>query len=410
VHYVARQPILDARGRLHGYDLLFREFRETVFRGDRELASRTILDDTVLFGLERYTNGLPAFVECTEETLIEGLVQVLPPSMTVLRISAGEEPSAELVASCLPLKAAGFRLALDNYSPSRRLQPLADRADYLCVELDRLDPLRQQTQPFQYNSPMQRFKTGSGSSVARLARKVDSQADFEYARAAGFTLFQGSYFCQPQLLKNRKVPANRFFQFELLRHLNDGLLDLRKIAGLVLRDAALTYRLLRLVNSPFCALRQEVRSIESAILFLGEDTFRRIATLSILSEFNGGQPPEILQMSLLRARFCALAADTCTLNPAEQYLLGILSLLPAMLGIPMEALTPSLPLRPPIREALEGSPNPERSLLTWLECHERGNWPQCDCLAANHELNVGRLLHCYAEAVDWAKTTLHATG
>ena len=70
VHYVSRQPILDVRGRLHGYDLLFREFRETVFRGDRELASRTILDDSVLFGLERYTSGLPAFVECTAETLI----------------------------------------------------------------------------------------------------------------------------------------------------------------------------------------------------------------------------------------------------------------------------------------------------------------------------------------------------
>ena len=409
VHYVSRQPILDVRGRLHGYDLIFREFRETVFRGDRELASRTILDDSVLFGLERYTSGLPAFVECTAETLIEGLVQVLPPSMTVLRIPAAEEPSPELIAACLPLKAAGFRLALDNYTPHRRLQPLAERADYFCCDLDRLAP-RPQPQPFQLNAPMPRFKSGSGLSVARLARKVDTLEDFEYARAAGFTLFQGSYFCQPQMLKNRKVPANRFFQFELLRHLNGGWLDLRKISELVLRDAALTYRLLRLVNSPFCALRQEVRSIESAILFLGEDTFRRIATLSILSEFNGGQPPEILQMSLLRARFCALAADTCTLNPAEQYLLGILSLLPAMLGIPMEALTPSLPLRPPIREALEGTPNAERSLLTWLECHERGDWPQCDCLAATHELDVGRLLFCYVEAVGWAKATLHATG
>ncbi len=395
--YVARQPVLDAKGRVHGYELLFRDAPGTLQPGDRDIASRTILDDTVLFGLDRYTNGLPAFVHCTAETLTQSLVEVLPPSMTVLLVPAAEEPVADLVAACLRLKGMGFRLALNDYAPHRKLQPLLDRADYLCIDFSRPEAKHRQPPP-------------SGKSpIARLARKVETQKDWEQARASGFTLFQGGYFCQPMVLKNRKVPTNRFFHFELLRHLNSEFIDLRKVAELVLRDAALTYRLLRLVNSPFCAIRQEVRSIESAILYLGEDTFRRIATLAILSEFNSDQTPEILQMALLRGRFCALAAEACTLNPAEQYLLGILSLLPAMLGIPMEALTPSLPLRPRVREALEGENNAERSLLTWLECHERGDWTACDCIVQGHSLSSAGLIHCYVEALAWAKSTLHAT-
>jgi c-di-GMP-related signal transduction protein len=406
--YVARQPILDARGRVHGYELLFRDGPEALLphmgpldkptQNDRDMASHVVLDDTVLFGLERYTNGLPAFVHCTAESLIKGLVHVLPPSMTVLLIPTGTEPAPDLVHACLGLKASGFRLALNDYVPCRKLQPLAERADYLCLDMSRVD-VKRRPQALLPGHP----------SIASMVRKVDSQPDYDRARAAGFTLFQGSYFCQPQLIKNRKVPSNRFFHFELMRHLNREYIDLRKVAELVLRDAALTYRLLRLVNSPLYAMRQEIRSIESALLILGEDAFKRIATLAILSEFNADQSPEILQMALVRARFCTLAADTCTLNPAEQYLLGILSLLPAMLGLPMEALTPTLPLRPRICEALEGAEIPERGLLSWLECHERGDWAACDAIVLANELSLGKLVHCYAEAVDWAKATLHAT-
>src|SRR5580704_904548 len=81
--FVARQPILDLRGRIHGYELLYRKGTERAFSGDCELASRTVLDDTVLFGIERFTGGTLAFIHCTSETLTEDLVSVLPSDMAV---------------------------------------------------------------------------------------------------------------------------------------------------------------------------------------------------------------------------------------------------------------------------------------------------------------------------------------
>ncbi|MDR3775054.1 MAG: HDOD domain-containing protein [Terracidiphilus sp.] len=316
--------------------------------------------------------------------------------MTVLVIPARAEPTSRLVDACLELKAGGFQLALDDSAWHAQLRPVAERADYVAVDFSFLDSagranLRQQL---------------SRLPVAKIAKKVETPEDYRQATAAGFTLFQGIYFCQPELVKSRKVPANRFFHFELLRHLNRETMDLKKVSELVQRDASLTYRLLRLVNSPLCAIRREVRSIESALLIVGEETFRRIANLAILSELNADQPPEILQMALLRARFCGLAAELCALDSEEQYLLGLLSLLPAMLGLPMEALTSSLPLRAEIREALEGTANHERTLLVWLEFHERGDWAACDAIVAANDLNLKRLIRCYGDAVDWAKSTL----
>ena len=86
LRYVARQPILDIRGKVHGYELLFRGGPETVFRGDGDAATRTMLDNTVIFGFELLTGGLPAFVNCTHEALTKQLVDVLPAGMTVLEV------------------------------------------------------------------------------------------------------------------------------------------------------------------------------------------------------------------------------------------------------------------------------------------------------------------------------------
>jgi EAL and modified HD-GYP domain-containing signal transduction protein len=242
-----------------------------------------------------------------------------------------------------------------------------------------------------------------------VARSVETQDHHKAACAEGFTLFQGSYFCHPVMLKKRKVPANRQLHFDIVRLLHHDPIDIRLVSRIVQRDASLTYRLLRLVNSPVCAIQQEIRSIESAIIAVGEDTFRRIVSLAVLSELNGEGPPEILHMALVRARFCELAAELCGLDPSEQYLTGMLSLVPAMLRLPMEELTPSLPLRAEICEALQGTGNAERTLLAWLECHEHGDWQACDMIAGVADIPSELLMRRYADSVVWAADALRSS-
>jgi EAL and modified HD-GYP domain-containing signal transduction protein len=398
LRYVARQPIMDLHGRVHGYELLFRAGPEAAFRGDGDLATRTMLDNTVIFGLERLTGGLPAFVNCTREALTEEMVHVLPASMTVLEILESLEPTPALIAACRKLKAFGFRLALDDFTFKPKWGPLVELADY--IKVDFTLSCRQEREAI--------LKRLRAVTVALVAEKVETQEELRQARAEGFTLFQGYYFCRPVLMENRKVPANRISQIEILQLLRDESIELRKLTQLVKRDASLTYRLLRFVNSPLCAVRQEVSSIRSALLAVGEEAFRRILTLAITSELCSDQPAELLRMAFVRGRFCELAAARCSLDPAEQYLLGMLSLLPAMLHLPMEELTPALPLRNGIRRALEGMANPERSLLRWLECHEYGDWTGCDALVESIGLSEAQVVACYGEAVEWAEEALRS--
>ena len=396
VRYVARQPILDKRGRLHGYELLFRMGPELAFRGDGDHATRSMIDNAVMFGLEKLTGSFPAFVNCTMDALTKRLVKMLPPSITVLELLEDLEPTPALIDACHELKSLGFRIALDDFVWKPEWEPLIKLADYIKVDFLKSDAAERKNLLKQLN----------GLPVCLIAEKVETQKDFKQACKEGFSLFQGYYFCRPELMKNRKVPANYLTQVEVLKMMRQEFLDLSQLGELVKREPSLTHRLLRVVNSPIYALRQEVNSIELALMVVGEETFRHIATVAIASDLNAGQSAEILRLAFVRARFCELAARCCSLAPSEQFLVGLISLFPAMLRVSMDELAQSLPLREEIRLALTGTANRERSLLHWLECHELGDWEGCDQIFQCNCFNPDQILKCYLDAVVWAETAL----
>jgi c-di-GMP phosphodiesterase len=397
---LARQPILDARGRLHGYELLFRySLVANAFCGDSDAATRTILDNTLIFGMERLSGGVPVFVNCTQEALEKKLVMVLPPEQTVLELLETLEPTVALLEACRDLKAHGFKLALDDFEWKPEWAQFIPLADYIKVDIS-VTTARQRA------DLISRVRE---SKVKLLAERVETQADLKMALAEGFSLFQGYYFCRPVLMQNRAVPANRMVHLELLHALQKETLDTRNITALVKRDAALTYRLLLMVNSPLYATGTEIRSIHQALILIGDEMFRRLAMLVVARELGGENGSELLRMAYSRGRFCELVAPSAGRNATEQYLLGVLSLLPAMLRVPMETIVGTLPLRTPMREALLGKPNVERAVLEWLIAYEAGNWESCDALEAATDLQTEGWAEAYAESLQWAETNLSIT-
>jgi EAL and modified HD-GYP domain-containing signal transduction protein len=395
---VARQPILDLHSRVHGYELLFWNGRDAPVGTDSNLTTRTMLDNAVIFGLEELARGLPAFVNCSVDSVTEEWVRVLPARRTVLELSSWPEPKPSLVAACRKLKASGFRLALADFIGRPETRPLVDLADYVKVDIVYVGAAERE----------KLLRQLQGTSVRPVAQNVETQEQYAQSCSEGFKLFQGYYFCRPEPLESRKIPGNRLIHLEILEDLQNDPVDLQRLSQLVMCDASLTYRLLRLVNSPICAMRQEVTSIQSALMLVGESTFRRMAMLAIASDFNANQPAEILRMAFERGRFCELAASLCGLIPGEQYLIGMVSLFPAMLRILMEDMVRMLPLREKAREALLGIQTPESVLLHWIVCQEYGDWAACDAIIRSNGLHPDQIMRCHREAVAWAEAALDA--
>jgi c-di-GMP phosphodiesterase len=390
VRSITRQPILDNRERIQGYELLPGIEPRGVLPDDSE-AVRAIIDDLVLFGYDRLTGGLPAFIRCSVEALADMNFHVLPPSLTVVEIPQSMPVSAKSVEACVELRRAGFRLALVDCLTDPEGHLLLDLVDYvkidlLCVSSASIRNLR--------NRLKDNFTT-------LIAENVQSAEDYRQALVADFTLFQGGSVGPAEPLRYTKVPANRAVHIEILKQLFLDPLNLGQLCPLVMREPSLVYRLLRMVNSPVSIIRRKVESVQEAIMFLGEDTFRRMTMLAIRCELNSGLPPEIIRKALIRAKFCELAAPLTGLKPGEQYLLGLMSMLPAMLRVPVAPFVGELPLRHPAVEALLGSSVPEGKLLDWVDALERSQFGECYRIADIHKMDKNKLDRCYLDALTW---------
>lgn len=394
--YLARQPILDTHGRVVAYELLFRNGASSAFEGLGDLASQIMIDNMMLYGVARLTAGLPAFLNCTKETLFSESIQILPVPSTVLEVLEHVEPSEAVVKACLGLRQKGYRIALDDFEYRPSLGPLIRIADIIKIDF-------RSTPASQRRSLITTLREFQGTY---LAEKVETRDEYEMALDEGFTLFQGYYFCKPSLLKRRVVPSNRLVHLRLLSLLQESPLSISDISELLKSEPSLAYRLLRYVNSAARGMAKEISSIKTALFVDGDDQFRRMATLAAAVELNAGPSPEILRMALIRARFCESAARLWKLDATEQYLVGLFSLLDAMLQMPMEEALAPLSLAAPIRNALSEDGGRCDCPLRWLEHHERGDFARCDQFAAAHGLMPELLEQHLNNAMLWSDELL----
>lgn len=392
VRYFARQPILDRKKQVFGYEFLFRAGKENRFcvssPAESESATRRMVDNSVLYDFESLAERGKAFLNCTRDALTSGSVTLLPARSTVLEILEDIEPDNDVLEACGRLRAQGYQLSLDDFIPRPGLERFLPYVDYIKIDF-RLSDRSQR-------SDIRRFLKGCDARL--IAEKVEEQAEFQAAVDEGFDLFQGYFFCRPDVLARNHIPLNYLSYVEILTAVSQSSFEWRSIEKLVRRETSLCYRLLRLVNSANFALRHEISSIERALIVAGEDHFRKLITVAIAAEFGKGHDSELVRQTLQRASFCELAAAHLQQDPTEQYLFGLLSLLPVLLGVPMSQIVELLPLRPSVKDALLGESNDVRRSLECFQHYQSGQWAclGCDgnfmCLGQMHELYRASLL------------------
>jgi c-di-GMP-related signal transduction protein len=393
---LARQSILNGRCEVVGYELLFREGWETCFDGKPTEAA---LDRCLFTGIELVTNERLAFVNCRRESIVRKLVTLLPPGTTVIEIAASEEVDAELLEACIALRKMGCRFALDDFMPNPNLEPLAATADYLKVDFRHSDAYtRRQT-----------YRAARYSGAALVANKLENQEQFKAARGEGYELFQGLFFCRPTIVASRELAPSRTIYLRILAELNRNPFNLRDVAAIVQLEPSLCYRVLRLANSALWARHGEVTSIEAAFLLVGEERFRALVSVAASCALAQDRTPALTSLSLERARFCERVAPLAGEDPGEQFMLGLLSLLDAMLEAPMESIVKSLPLREEVKAALLGATNQASVPLGLIRSLESGEWERCASSAGALGISEKTLTGIYMESVKWATEALAAT-
>ncbi len=347
--FLGPQPILDAQRRLFGYELLYRAGNIDHFSGDPELATREVVDHWLMLIPE--SNQVASFVNCTRAALVDGLVTLLPPESTVLEILEDIDPDPALINCCLSLKSKGYRFALDGFLPRPSRAPFLALADFIKIDFRTADFLARR----------EIYALASGTPGQLIAEKIETDTQLHIAISEGCSLFQGYFFSQPILVASHAVPQNHFVYLNLLAQLHHSPSDLRKLEKVISADAALCYRMLRLANSALQHHPGVITTIGEALLMVGEDSLRRMVTVAMAGAVASQRSPALISMVLTRARFCELIAPSIAEDPAQLYLLGMLSLLDVLLQTPFPRILQSIPISNEMKLALAGDLSPPAS-------------------------------------------------
>jgi EAL and modified HD-GYP domain-containing signal transduction protein len=391
--FVARQPILDRNRKVVGYSLRLRPVIGALGPGQ---AGQLLAETLHGGGLETLTAGRRAFVEVDRGTLLEGVAASLPPDRVVVELTSDVEADAEVLEACRVLRRTGHAIAIDDFTLNERTAKLVPFANYLKVDASA------PTAPEVRARIVACLAPGGASLVAKNIETLDK---FDEALRDRFTYFQGFFFGRP-LLAPRPGSANgQIAHLKLLRALQDPDLSVRQLEELVKHDTALCYRILRTVNSAAFMLQTTVHSVLEALVLLGINPIRRWASLWVIAGLSETAHSELVLMSAVRARCCEILAGTLGGEDAgsEAFLLGMCSMLDAILGRSMSEVLIDLPLDKDTQAALRGQDNWKRRVLDCVIAYERGDWDRAIDLARRTAIERTLLPVAYAEALKWSR-------
>ncbi|MGQ9668700.1 MAG: EAL and HDOD domain-containing protein [Desulfosoma sp.] len=397
--FIARQPIFDRRLQVYGYEILYRaacQDQEAVFQ-DGDQASVSVIQNLFFtMGTELFAGGRKAFVNFTQNLLLQDAPYLLPKEWAVIEILENVQPIPAVHEACRRLKERGYLLALDDVilleDSHRTLLNLVDivKVDFRGTSVD----------------VQERIARDLGSRIPHLlAEKTETREEFQKGLQAGYTLFQGYFFSRPVIIERKDVPVFKFHALQLIANLNRPDLDVESLHNVIKRDPALIYKLLRYINSAFFGLRHRVTSIRHALALLGEREIRKWATLSVFSRLTAKQPNELMKLSLIRARFLELLADLVNMGSQKEqlFLMGIFSVMDTLLGRPIDEALEEVPLDESIKAALLGTMNRHRVLYEIVLGYERAKWDTLSHIGSNLHIEASALTARYLQAVEWTE-------
>lgn len=394
--FIARQPILNSDQQLVAYELLFRASGTAGSAGVIDgvhATSRLLINTFNNFGVEKVLGNKKAFINVPAALLESDILELLPPERVVIEILEDVEPTPDVISRCKALKARGFQFALDDFVYRPELEPLILIASYIKLDLLALGipALGEQARRLR------------GRGISLLAEKVETRTDYDACRALLINHYQGYFFAKPETLRMRRMDPSTHQLMQLFNLVNSNAATQQIEAGFR-QDVALSYNLLRYINSVGFGLLTKVENIKHALVVLGHAKLARWLTLLLFSQNSHNPAPQALfRTALVRARLVELLGQQ-RLPAKDSDLLfscGMFSLLDAMLDTPLDEALKPLNLPDRMLAALLRNEGPYAPFLALGRACELGDPDQLRAMAAPLGFSLTDMNRLQLDAIAW---------
>ncbi len=389
----ARLPIFDLKKNLWGYELLLMSAQgdpvgTAGFTPDLMSGISLALEQT----LDR---GQKIMVNFSQRDLVDKLAYALPPGRTVVKITNPAELSDALIQRVVKLKTDGYQIAVvwTKENENTVFKP----ADMICLDISAM------VLPQLKGACTKALPHGA----KMLADRVDNQIRFDICQEAGFSFFQGSFFKQPEPMVVKKIEAGTISRFKLMEAIESKEPDFSKLAAAIQADVTISFRLLSYLNSASFGFRRKIDSIKDAITMLGWNNLKNWLRVVLVSDLSDNRhASELVFLSAQRGKFLeqvGLSHDFWGFEPDSLFLLGMFSLLDALLNQPMAQIVKYLPLADKLKGALCMEDNNEYvPLLRLARYFEEAEFARAESMIHQLGLDPVKIKHAYCLSIDWA--------
>lgn len=396
--FFARQPIFNAKKAVWGYELLYRGSAEDTYASftDNDVATLTVISNAIM-NLKQAKQGGKVLIHFTQESIFREIPWALPSDTTAVEVAEDFCEDLEQLRSLLKLKKEKYLIVVNNFTgnpKAENLYKLCDMAfvDFLGKEESEILDLVDKAKQYKF---------------LLAAKRVEELQQFELAQKLGFALFQGFFFEKPVIVPGRKLSSNHISRFMLFKVLEKKDPEFDELAKVIQSDVSISYRLLSFINSAAFGFSRKVESIRQALVLLGWKQIRSWLWLVILTDISPEEKTsELPHLSVIRAKFLECASRNHKVDELKTdalYMLGLFSLLEAMLDTPMSEIAENLPLDDRIKAALCGEKNEYTPWLELARSFERGDWDKLDGIIETLRLDPMLVANSYSEALVWAK-------
>ncbi|MBV1873086.1 MAG: HDOD domain-containing protein [Gammaproteobacteria bacterium] len=374
----ARQPIYDNQLKLYGYELLFRPV-EDIFSNDVDgdaATSQVIINAFTEIDFDAMLGHKPAFVNFTRNWLKE--TPPFPVDQIVVEVLEDIEVDDALIADIRRLSQQGFSIALDDFVLTEKTEPLLALADI--VKMDVLGTTG--------DCLIETLDTLKEYPLKLLAEKVEDHDMFHKCKELGFHYYQGFFLSKPENVKGKPLQSSQLAILNIISALQRPDITIEEVESLVSQDPALSYKTLKLINSPSIGIQQNVTSVNRAIGLLGLDQIKRWASIISLTKLTSKGDILFLE-ALFRAKMCEEIAIRGKLREPEMYFtVGLFSMLDVFLDKPISEVLEKLPLAQPLKVAIEHKKGLAGNILNLVLIHQRGQWEKIPWLALKEKVNI----------------------
>ncbi|WP_026905882.1 EAL and HDOD domain-containing protein [Paucisalibacillus globulus] len=407
--FVARQPILTKRQEVYAYELLYRRNKQdNLYTSvDSNQATSEVINSFLQIGMEELSEGKPCFVNFTETLLENTIPTFLRPELMVIEILETVRPTEKVLENCRKLKAQGYKIALDDFElieDNENFSKLITLADFIKIDV-------QQTSRAKQLWIMNKLQN---KNIIFLAEKVETREEFEQCLKDGYSLFQGYFFSKPVILSTNDVPVFNHNLYIITSELSKEEPDIDRISGIIESDISLSYKLLRLLNSPAIGLVYKIKSIKQAIVLLGLIELRKwVYVLSFREHLEKSDPTidEVIKLCLTRAKACELISLHIGRRQASSslFLTGLFSLIEPIFKKPLTEILLDLPLDQEIKATLLGKETSLTPVINLVCSAEKGDWGKMEQLVNELGLNAEKYNELYKKSLKWGREVISGT-